>query len=76
MPDDDKRLELFDGWVGYIFDDLPFDYIVALLDCFFYEGVKVLFRAALALFKLYLRREIASECQPFFARCFHIKYFV
>ncbi|ELU00245.1 hypothetical protein CAPTEDRAFT_145836 [Capitella teleta] len=40
-------------WLWWIFHDLPFHYLVRIVDCFLLEGPKVLLRVALAILQLY-----------------------
>ncbi|XP_050388396.1 GTPase-activating protein skywalker isoform X2 [Patella vulgata] len=40
---------IFERWIWWIFSDLPFEYIVKIIDCFLLEGVKVLYRVGLAI---------------------------
>ncbi|XP_035701591.1 GTPase-activating protein skywalker isoform X3 [Folsomia candida] len=45
-----ERIEsVFQGWIWWIFRDLPLSHTVRIIDCFLMEGVKVLYRVALAL---------------------------
>ncbi|XP_076363750.1 GTPase-activating protein skywalker-like isoform X5 [Tachypleus tridentatus] len=44
---------LFLGWQWWIFKALPFHYLVRVVDCFVFEGSKVLFRVALGILILY-----------------------
>ncbi|XP_033759375.1 GTPase-activating protein skywalker-like isoform X2 [Pecten maximus] len=46
---------VFDSWYWWIFKDLPFPYLVCILDCFILEGIKVFYRAALAIIILYIK---------------------
>ncbi|GAB1601195.1 GTPase-activating protein skywalker-like [Argonauta hians] len=40
---------VFHSWLGWIFKDLPFHYLVRVIDCYLLEGFKVFYRVALAL---------------------------
>lgn len=57
---------LFDTWVWWIFEDLPFFYLLRILDCYLLEGVKVFYRVVLAIITLYSkchdRRSLTSSC--------------
>ncbi|KAI0229507.1 GTPase-activating protein skywalker [Lamellibrachia satsuma] len=46
---------ILEGWVWWVFHDLPFEYLVRIMDCFLMEGCKVLYRTALAILILYHR---------------------
>ncbi|GAV00098.1 hypothetical protein RvY_10995 [Ramazzottius varieornatus] len=50
-----KREELFDSWLKWIFIDLPFEIVIRVMDCYLYEGIKVLFRTGLALLKMFYK---------------------
>ncbi|OQV19749.1 TBC1 domain family member 24 [Hypsibius exemplaris] len=51
----ERRDELFDNWLKWIFVDLPFETVIRVVDCYLYEGMKVLFRTGLALMKLFFK---------------------
>uniref|UniRef100_S4R6G1 TBC1 domain family member 24 n=1 Tax=Petromyzon marinus TaxID=7757 RepID=S4R6G1_PETMA len=46
-------LQVYSGWLRWLFEDLPFEFAVRVFDCFLLEGHKVLYRTALALLKLF-----------------------
>ncbi|XP_072916181.1 TBC1 domain family member 24 isoform X2 [Hemitrygon akajei] len=46
-------LEVYSDWLRWIFGDFPFNYAARVLDIFFVEGCKVLYRVALALLKFF-----------------------
>jgi hypothetical protein len=46
---------IFSEWYWWIFDCLSFEYIVKIMDCFLYEGQKILYRVSLAIVKLFSR---------------------
>lgn len=46
-------LEVYSDWLRWIFGELPFNYTARVLDIFFVEGCKVLYRVALALLKFF-----------------------
>ncbi|CAH1781490.1 unnamed protein product [Owenia fusiformis] len=51
--------DVLESWVWWIFRDLPFPYLVRILDCYLYEGSKILYRVALAIlirFQKYIER--------------------
>jgi len=45
--------EFFQSWPWWIFEHLDLKFLSRVMDCYLYEGHKVLFRTALALFKLF-----------------------
>ncbi|CAF0821902.1 unnamed protein product [Adineta steineri] len=63
----------YQEWFWWIFRYLPFTYLTKIMDCFFLEGPKILFRISLALVHLYTKRikdksnknpsDIADFCQ-------------
>ncbi|XP_059483880.1 GTPase-activating protein skywalker isoform X2 [Neocloeon triangulifer] len=44
---------LFSDWLWWIFNGIPFQHLVRVTDCFLMEGIKVLYRVALALAQLF-----------------------
>ncbi|XP_076453809.1 GTPase-activating protein skywalker-like [Babylonia areolata] len=46
---------VFDNWLGWIYSDLPFNYMVVVMDSYLMEGIKVLYRVVLALLILYTK---------------------
>ncbi|XP_053404919.1 GTPase-activating protein skywalker-like [Mercenaria mercenaria] len=47
--------QVFDTWIWWIFEDLPFSYLVRVMDCYLNEGVKIFFRVALAILILFAK---------------------
>ncbi|XP_077183637.1 TBC1 domain family member 24-like isoform X2 [Paroedura picta] len=47
----DNIFEVYSEWLVWLFDDLPFDYVIRIFDVYLLEGQKVLYRIALALLK-------------------------
>ena len=47
--------EFFQSWPWWIFEDLNTGVLLRVVDCYLYEGHKVLFRAALALLKTFFK---------------------
>lgn len=45
-------------WCWWILAGLPFQHLVRIMDCFFHEGIKVLYRIALVILNLFHK-----ECQ-------------
>ncbi|XP_072415801.1 TBC1 domain family member 24 [Chiloscyllium punctatum] len=54
-------LEVYSNWLRWIFGDLPFNYAVRVLDIFFVEGFKVLYRVALAVLKFFRKVRIRQS---------------
>ncbi|XP_067669794.1 GTPase-activating protein skywalker-like isoform X1 [Haliotis asinina] len=58
---------VFENWLWWIYRDLPFSYLVKITDCFLVEGVKVHYRAVLAILILYAKysgKRTASNGEP------------
>uniref|UniRef100_A0A6J0UHI4 TBC1 domain family member 24 n=1 Tax=Pogona vitticeps TaxID=103695 RepID=A0A6J0UHI4_9SAUR len=49
----DNIFEVYSEWLVWLFNDLPFDYIIRIFDVYLLEGQKVLYRIALALLRQY-----------------------
>ncbi|KFD71667.1 hypothetical protein M514_04225 [Trichuris suis] len=58
--DDATLIRVFSHWKQWIFCDLPFSHLVRVLDCFLFEGQKVLYRVAISILVLW-HREKAKE---------------
>ncbi|XP_053149431.1 TBC1 domain family member 24-like [Hemicordylus capensis] len=52
--------EVYSKWLVWLFDDLPFDYVIRIFDVYLLEGQKVLYRIALALLRQY-QLSVASK---------------
>lgn len=48
-------------WIWWIFQGLPFQHLVRIMDCYFHEGVKVLYRTAMAILLLFQKSSNSSE---------------
>lgn len=44
---------IYSNWVWWVLQGLPFPHLVRVLDCFFHEGIKVMYRVAMALLLLF-----------------------
>ena len=60
--------ELFQNWPWWIFQCLETQKLLRVMDCFLFEGHKVLFRVALAILKLFYKsvsskKEIYNEAK-------------
>ncbi|KAM7353496.1 GTPase-activating protein skywalker isoform 2-T3 [Cochliomyia hominivorax] len=53
-----KLERVFMDWCWWILAGLPFQHLVRIMDCFFHEGIKVLYRVALVILNLFHK-----ECQ-------------
>ncbi|KAJ7316135.1 hypothetical protein JRQ81_002297 [Phrynocephalus forsythii] len=49
----DNIFEVYSEWLVWLFNDLPFDYVIRIFDVYLLEGQKVLYRIALALLRQY-----------------------
>lgn len=47
---------VFHEWYFWIFDSLPFDYLIRIMDCYLYEGQKVFYRIGLTITHLFCKR--------------------
>lgn len=45
--------QVLQNWLWWMLRDLPFSHLVRVIDCFLWEGSKVLYRVALAIVQLY-----------------------
>uniref|UniRef100_A0A8D9DY28 TBC1 domain family member 24 n=2 Tax=Cacopsylla melanoneura TaxID=428564 RepID=A0A8D9DY28_9HEMI len=49
-----SRVErIYTDWVWWILQGLPFNHLVRVLDCYLHEGIKVLYRVAMAILLLF-----------------------
>ncbi|CRL00387.1 CLUMA_CG013655, isoform A [Clunio marinus] len=53
MCDNQKTERIFIDWCWWILGALPFPHLVRVMDCYFHEGIKVLYRVALAILILF-----------------------
>ncbi|XP_004524802.1 TBC1 domain family member 24 isoform X6 [Ceratitis capitata] len=53
-----KLERVFMDWCWWILAGLPFQHLVRIMDCYFHEGIKVLYRVALVIINLFHK-----ECQ-------------
>lgn len=54
---------VFHDWLWWIFRDLPFQYLVRVVDCYLLEGVKVLHRVAIAMLILFSKHAVKQSPQ-------------
>ncbi|XP_066143731.1 GTPase-activating protein skywalker isoform X3 [Euwallacea fornicatus] len=50
-------------WIWWIFQGLPFQHLVRVMDCYFLEGVKVLYRTAMAILLLFHKNSSSSSSE-------------
>ncbi|XP_017784438.1 PREDICTED: TBC1 domain family member 24 isoform X1 [Nicrophorus vespilloides] len=49
-----SRVErIYMDWIWWVLQELPFTHLVRVMDCFFHEGIKVLYRVAMAILVLF-----------------------
>ncbi|XP_065163802.1 GTPase-activating protein skywalker isoform X6 [Atheta coriaria] len=49
-----SRVErIYMDWIWWVLQGLPFTHLVRVMDCFFHEGIKVLYRVAMAILVLF-----------------------
>lgn len=46
---------LFNNWLGWIFDHLPFAHVVRIIDCYLVEGCKIFYRVGFALIRIFVK---------------------
>lgn len=49
------------NWTWWILAGLPFPHLIRVMDCFFHEGIKVLYRISLAILILYQKHVPSSS---------------
>ncbi|XP_060518471.1 GTPase-activating protein skywalker isoform X5 [Cylas formicarius] len=54
---------IYMDWIWWIFQGLPFQHLVRILDCFFHEGVKVLYRIVMAILILFHKYSSSSSSE-------------
>ncbi|XP_074041461.1 GTPase-activating protein skywalker isoform X2 [Leptinotarsa decemlineata] len=54
---------IYMDWIWWVFQGLPFQHLVRVMDCFFHEGVKVLYRAAMAILVLFHKSSSSSSSE-------------
>lgn len=50
-----KMEHIYKDWMWWIFQGLPFHHIVRVMDCYLHEGIKVLYRVAMAILKIFYK---------------------
>lgn len=56
-----KSERVFMNWTWWILAGLPFPHLIRVMDCFFHEGIKVLYRISLAILILYQKHVPSSS---------------
>ncbi|XP_038107718.1 GTPase-activating protein skywalker isoform X7 [Culex quinquefasciatus] len=56
-----KSERIFMDWCWWILGGLPFPHLVRVMDCFFHEGIKVLYRVSLAVLILFHKHATATN---------------
>lgn len=60
-----KFERVFMDWCWWILAGLPFQHLVRIMDCYFHEGIKVLYRVALVILNLFHKEcQSNNECSP------------
>ncbi|XP_050302931.1 LOW QUALITY PROTEIN: GTPase-activating protein skywalker [Anthonomus grandis grandis] len=54
---------IYMDWIWWIFQGLPFQHLVRIMDCYFHEGVKVLYRTAMAILLLFHKCSSANAAE-------------
>uniref|UniRef100_A0A1B6EBY2 TLDc domain-containing protein n=2 Tax=Clastoptera arizonana TaxID=38151 RepID=A0A1B6EBY2_9HEMI len=52
---------IYVDWMWWILQGLPFNHLVRVMDCYFHEGIKVLYRVALAILHLFYKHSSAQN---------------
>lgn len=51
-----KVERIYMDWMWWVLQDLPFIHLCRVMDCFFHEGIKVLYRVAMAILVLFNKK--------------------
>ncbi|KDR15241.1 TBC1 domain family member 24 isoform X3 [Zootermopsis nevadensis] len=54
---------IFMDWLWWILQGLPFTHLVRVMDCFFNEGIKVLYRVAMAILLLFYKHSAPQHSE-------------
>ncbi|KRZ67170.1 TBC1 domain family member 24 [Trichinella papuae] len=55
---DAEVISAFSQWNRWLFCDLPFSHLVRIVDCFLFEGQKVLYRSAVAILVMWYKERV------------------
>ncbi|XP_044752747.1 GTPase-activating protein skywalker isoform X6 [Coccinella septempunctata] len=54
---------IYVDWIWWIFQGLPFQHLIRIMDCFFHEGIKVFYRTAMAILILFYKNSSAPTSE-------------
>ncbi|KAK7868598.1 hypothetical protein R5R35_008410 [Gryllus longicercus] len=54
---------IYADWLWWILQDLPFNHLVRVMDCFFNEGIKVLYRVTMAILVLFHKHSASQSSE-------------
>ena len=60
-PPNQKFERVFMDWCWWILAGLPFQHLVRVMDCYFFEGIKVFYRVSLAILILFHKYSTSSS---------------
>lgn len=60
---DNKMERIYVDWLWWILQGLPFNHLVRIMDCFFHEGIKVLYRVEMALLILFYKNSSSQNSE-------------
>lgn len=52
---------LYSDWTWWILQGLPFRHLIRLMDCYLHEGIKVLYRVAMAILQLFYKHSASPN---------------
>ncbi|GJQ69830.1 hypothetical protein Trydic_g22381 [Trypoxylus dichotomus] len=55
--------KMYMDWIWWVLQDLPFSHLVRVMDCFFHEGIKVFYRAAMAILILFYKSSSSTSSE-------------
>lgn len=53
--------EIYQDWIWWILEDLPFSHVIRVMDCYLSEGLKIFYRVGLAILMLYKKHKGTAE---------------
>ncbi|CAF4062722.1 unnamed protein product [Rotaria magnacalcarata] len=59
-----QQASIFDGWLWFIFEHLPFAYLVPIIDCLLIEDMKVLIRISMTLLHFFVKYGSNPQAVP------------
>ncbi|KAK9872947.1 hypothetical protein WA026_020298 [Henosepilachna vigintioctopunctata] len=54
---------IYMDWIWWIFQGLPFQHLIRIVDCFLHEGIKVFYRTAMAILILFYKNSSSSSSE-------------